>query len=63
MLLTYLTALQGQRFHFISNQKTRAFVKTDDRIIRIIRQRIQCQNGFHMRQRATIQLSQTPGAF
>lgn len=41
MFFPDVTALQGERINLFADQEARPFIKADDRVIRIVRQRVE----------------------
>jgi hypothetical protein len=63
MLLADLTGVHGLGFHLVTDEKTGALVKTDHWVAWIIGQAIEPQDPFHLCEKVTIDLAQTPNPF
>ena len=62
MLFADPSGLHRPRLHTFTDQKARPLIKTQHRIVRVIRQGIQRSQLFHAGQETTGELAQTPGA-
>ena len=63
MFFAYLSRLQCQRLDFFADQKARTLIIANDGIQRIVGLGVEFQNLLHACQKATVQRSNTPGAF
>src|SRR5262249_17318897 len=61
MLFPDLTALQGERIHLFADQKARAFIKADDRVLRIMRQPVEPSEALHLGDELGVDLAHPPG--
>ena len=60
MFFTDLAALHRQRLDFVTDQKARAFVKTDHRVLRIVRQAVQTKYLLHVGDKGAVDFADTP---